>query len=100
MGRGGTTPSSQEIYIMSPSRHTDDRMDRERFTTELQRLVARAQDGRVQLVGGYNVRSPDPDVPDYMVEITRQTKRIADGGQDGARATPGSPTDDGGFDGP
>jgi len=69
-----------------------------RALPELQHLVARAQDGGVQLVGGYNVRSPDPDVPDYMVEITRQTKRIADGGQDGARATPESPTDDGGFE--
>ena len=65
---------------MTPSQRKDDRMDRERFTAELQRLVDRAHDDGVALVGGYNVRSPHPDVPDYTVEITEQEKLISDGG--------------------
>ncbi|PSP74721.1 hypothetical protein BRC86_04965 [Halobacteriales archaeon QS_3_64_16] len=59
-------------------------MDRGAFRTELQRLVARAREDGVEVGGGYNVRSPDPDMQDYTVEITEQEKRITDGGIDSA----------------
>lgn len=65
---------------MTRTQQNDDRMDRETVATELQRLVARARDDGVALVGGYNVRSPHPGLPDYTVEITEQEKLVSDGG--------------------
>ena len=78
---------------MTPPRRENDRMDQAEFRTELQGLVARAQEEGVEVGGGYNVRSPDPDVPDYTIEITEQEKRITDGGVDSVPADGATPTD-------
>lgn len=79
---------------MSPSRPNDDQVNRETFTIELQRLVAQARDDGAELEGGYNVRSPDPDIPDYTVEITEQEKLVSDGGTNAALANVSSLTGD------
>jgi hypothetical protein len=73
---------------MTQSRQDDDRMNRETFAAELQRLVARAEEDGVELGGGYNVRSPHPEVPDFTVEITEQEKLVSDGGLDTVDADP------------
>jgi hypothetical protein len=90
---GKDTTSSQEVDTMTPPQRENDRMDRAAFRTELERLVARAQEDGVEVGGGYNVRSPDPDVPDYTIEITEQEKRITDGGVDSVSADGAMPTD-------
>ena len=56
-----------------------DSMSREEFVTELDRLVNAAHESDIQLVGGYDVRSPRPETPDYTVEITKIRKRYPKG---------------------
>lgn len=64
---------------MVPARERNrDSMNREEFVTELDRLVAAHESG-VQLVGGYDVRSPHRDTPDYTVEITKIRKKSPEG---------------------
>jgi len=50
-------------------------MDRDEFTTELHRVVARARGAGVALDGAYDVRAPRRDTPDYTVEIISITKQ-------------------------
>jgi hypothetical protein len=66
---------------MTPPRAPDSGDDndittRTAFDTALERVVATARDANVPLEGAYNVRSPRPDVPDYTIEVTEQTKRV------------------------
>lgn len=64
---------------MTPLRSPDSRDDpttRTEFSTVLERVVVAARDAGVSLEGAYNVRSPRRGVPDYTIEINRQTKRV------------------------
>ena len=49
----------------------DDPMTRDEFEQQLQQLVLTADGVGVSVPGAYDIRSPDPDVPDLQVEITR-----------------------------
>ena len=57
----------------------DDLTAREELGAALERAVAAARDRDVELEGAYNVRSPRSDVPDYTIEIAKQTKRASEG---------------------
>lgn len=50
-------------------------MSDEEFETKLQRLVAEAREEGVQVLGAYDVRSPDREQHDFQIEITEIQKR-------------------------
>lgn len=50
-------------------------MDEAEFERRLHQLVADAREANAPIPGAYSVRSPDPDVQDYSVELTRVTNR-------------------------
>lgn len=54
-------------------------MDRDEFETRLAELVTEANDDGVQLVGAYDVRSPQAAVQDYTVEISEIRNRHPEG---------------------
>lgn len=58
---------------MTPSR--SEPMDEAEFERRLQELIAEARAANVPILGAYSVRSPDPDVQDYSVDVTRVTNR-------------------------
>lgn len=61
---------------MTPSSGSrDEPMTRDEFAAELDNLVAEAREGNVSIEGGYNIRSPHPDDPDYTVEISEIINR-------------------------
>ena len=51
-------------------------MDEAEFDRRLQRLVAEAREANAPISGAYSARSPDPDVQDYSIEITRVANRL------------------------
>lgn len=51
-------------------------MTRDEFAAELDHLVAEARDENVPIEGGYIVRSPRPDDPDFTVEISEIVNRV------------------------
>lgn len=62
---------------MTPPFDSDtESMTVDEFDTELGRLVSKARDQNVPVEGAYNVRSPDPDMRDYTIEITEIAKQI------------------------
>ena len=50
-------------------------MTAEEFDAALEQLVAQARDQSLPIEGGYNVRSPNPDEPDYTIEISEIVNR-------------------------
>ena len=53
----------------------DDLTTCKEFDAALERVVSAARDRDVELEGAYNVRSPHHKVPDYTIEIAKQTKQ-------------------------
>jgi hypothetical protein len=51
-------------------------MDEAEFERRLHQLIAEAREANAPILGAYSVRSPDPDVQDYSVEITRVANRL------------------------
>jgi hypothetical protein len=49
-------------------------MDASAFEIELDELVAEARRTGTDVRGVYDMRTPDPDEPDYTVEITEVAK--------------------------
>ena len=55
-------------------------MTSKEFDAALERVVSAARDRDVELEGAYNVRSPRHKVPDYTIEIAKQTKQAPEDG--------------------
>ncbi len=46
------------------------------FESRLHQLIDEARDRNAPMYGAFTVRSPDPDVQDYDIEITPVTNRV------------------------
>lgn len=51
----------------------DEPFDRETFERELATIIDKARAAAVDIEGGYDVRTPRSEYPDYTVEITALT---------------------------
>ena len=60
--------------MTSPNDRGHDSPERDAFATELRRLIAAAHENGVDLVGVYDVPSPEPAEDDYTVEVTKVRK--------------------------
>lgn len=56
--------------MIPPEGPRTDSMTADEFDAKLEQLVAQARDESFAIEGAYNVRSPNPDEPDYTIEIS------------------------------
>ena len=50
---------------------SDDLFDRDTFESDFAELIDHASEAGVDIVGGYEIRTPQPERADYAVEITK-----------------------------